>query len=177
MSEKRRKKIPLSGLIAMSFLTALEIVLTRLLSINTPIVRVSLGFLPISVVAILYGPLWSAAACALGDVIGASLFPTAPFFPGFTLTAFLSGLVFGLFLHEKAVTWKNALPAAAVICVILNLGMDSCWLYIMLGRAFLAYLPARAAKAAVMLPLETILIPLVWRYLERHIPAAIRPSA
>ena len=45
-----------------AFLIALEIILTRFLSINTPIVRIGFGFLPVAMAGILFGPLWAGLA-------------------------------------------------------------------------------------------------------------------
>jgi ECF transporter S component (folate family) len=113
----------------------------------------------------------------MDDILGATLFPVASFFPGFTLTAFLTGLTFALFLHRKPVTWKRALPAAAIVCLVYNLCLDSLWLYIMMGKGVLALLPMRVVKSALMLLLETVLIPLVWRYVGRFLPAAAHVAA
>jgi ECF transporter S component (folate family) len=172
---KNKNALPLSGKVAIALLMALDIVLTRLLPIvNTPTLRLSLSFVPVALISAAYGPLWAGAACAMDDLIGATLFPTGAFFPGFTLTALLTGVTFAVFLHRRAVTWKRALPAAAIVCLFYNLCLDSCWLYIIMGKGFLARMPTRVAKAAIMLPLETILIPLVWKYVGRFIPAAAR---
>ncbi|MDR2131797.1 MAG: folate family ECF transporter S component [Clostridiales Family XIII bacterium] len=170
---KNKNALPLSGKVAIALLMALDIVLTRLLPIvNTPTLRLSLSFIPVALISAAYGPLWAGAACVMDDVVGATLFPTGAFFPGFTLTALLTGVTFAVFLHRRSVTWKRALPAAAIVCLIYNLCLDSFWLYIIMGKGFLALMPTRAAKAAIMLPLETILIPLIWKYVGRFIPAA-----
>lgn len=153
------KKIPVIAL-----LIAIEFILTRFLSITLPGLRLSFGFLPVSLVGILYGPLWAAGAYALGDVVGAVLIPsgTGAYFPGFTITAFLVGLTYGLFLYKKPVSWRTVLPATLIVCIILNLGLDSVWLYMILGDGFWAFLPGRVAKAAIMIPLQLFLIPLIW---------------
>jgi ECF transporter S component (folate family) len=114
----------------------------------------------------MYGPLWSATAYAIGDIIGTLLFPTGPYFPGFTLTAFLTGLTFGFFLYKKDVTWKRVLPASLIVCIILNLGLDTLWIYIIMGDGVWGIMPARIIKAAVMVPLHTALIPLMWKALK-----------
>jgi ECF transporter S component (folate family) len=168
--QTNKNKTPLSGMIAIALLMALDIVLTRILSINTPVLRISLSFMPIALMAAAYGPLWAGAACAIDDIIGATLFPTASFFPGFTLTAFLTGFTFGVFLHRKPVTWRRTLPAAAIVCLVYSLCLDSLWLWIMMGNGFFALIPMRIAKAGIMLPVETALIPLVWKYVGRFIP-------
>ena len=76
------RKFKISTIPVVALLMALEIILTRFLSINTPIVRIGFGFVPVSLTAIMYGSLWAGAAYAIADVIGALLFPIAGYFPG-----------------------------------------------------------------------------------------------
>lgn len=153
------KKLPVIGL-----LVALEFILTRFLSITLPGIRLSFGFLPVSMIAILYGPMWGAGAYAIGDIVGSVLIPsgTGAYFPGFTVTAFLTGLTYGYFLHNKNITWKTVLPASLIVCVLLNLGLDSVWLYMILGKGLWAFMPGRVAKTLIMIPIQVILIPLIW---------------
>ena len=82
-------------LIVSAQLLALDVVLTRLLAINTPLMKIGLGFAAVALCAILYGPWWAALVAALGDLVGALLFPTGAFFPGFTLVAVVGGLIYG----------------------------------------------------------------------------------
>ena len=49
-------------LVIISLLIALEILLTRIFCIQTPLLRISFGFLPPALTAMLYGPLWAGAA-------------------------------------------------------------------------------------------------------------------
>lgn len=157
-------------LIVIAFLIAIEIILTRFLSINTPILRIGFGFLPVAMIGILYGPLWAGAAYAVGDFLGVMLFPTAPFFPGFTVSAFLTGLVFGLVLYQKPVTWKRVLIASSIVCIVINLGLDTFWLSIIMSKGVLALIPARIIKTAIMLPIQVVMIPLVWSRLFSKLP-------
>lgn len=155
-------------LIILGLFIALEIILTRFLSIHTPIVRIGFGFLPIAMLGIMYGPLWAAAAYAIGDLIGIMLFPSGPFFPGFTLSAALTGLTYGIILYKKPITWKRVLIAAAIVCLGINLILDTLWLYILMDTAVIGMLPARVIKVSVMLVVQTLTIPLIWnRYLKK----------
>jgi len=92
----KTKKIVLSAM-----LLALLIVLSRFLSIKTPIVVISLSFVPIMMAAIWLGPKYSLLIAALGDLIGAILFPFGAYFPGYTLSQLLTGLIYGLFLYKN----------------------------------------------------------------------------
>lgn len=166
------KKSATTQLVMIAFLIALEIILTRFCSINTPILRIGFGFLPVAMMGIMFGPIKASLGYAIGDVLGMIIFPTGTFFPGFTVTAAITGLIFGIFLHgRERLTWRDVLPASLIIILGCNLLLDTFWLSILMGDAFIALLPARIIKCAVMLPIHLLLIPLVWNRLMSRIPA------
>ena len=156
------KKLKIVDLCVLAFFIALEIILTRFCSINTPIVRIGFGFLPVAMVGILFGPVWAGVCYAIGDILGYLIFPAGPFFPGFTLTAFLTGLTYGVVLYKKTITWKRTFFAALIVCCVFNLCLDTCWLQILYGQGVIAMLPGRFLKVAVMVPTQTFLIRFVW---------------
>ena len=158
-------------LVVMAFLIALEIIFTRFLSFQLPMVRVGFGFLPVAVAAIMFGPIWAGIGYTIGDLLGMFLFPTAGYFPGFTLSAFVTGLLFGLILHKKEITIKRTFIAAFFVITIVSLGMDTLWLSIILGKGFFALLPARIVKAVVMVIVEPLTITLVWNKIISKIPS------
>jgi len=157
-------------LITIGLFIALEIILTRFLSINTPFIRIGFGFLPVAMLGIMYGPVWAGIAYAIGDVLGMLIFPSGAFFPGFTLSAALTGIAFGIVLYGKPVTWKRVLIASSIVCLGINLCLDTYWLYILMDRAVIAMIPARIFKSVVMLCIQTAIIPVVWnKYLKNMI--------
>ena len=156
------KKFDVKKLIQISLLIAIEVILTRFCSIQTPIVRIGFGFLPIAIIAMMYGPLSAGIAYTIGDLLGVVLFPSGAFFPGFTLTAFLTGIVYGVFLYNKPVTWYRIIGAVLTVCFVLNLGLDTYWLSIIMGKGYIALLPTRIMKAVLMVPVQTIIIGIIW---------------
>ena len=146
------------NLITIAFLIALEIVLTRFVSINTSFLRIGFGFLPIAVCGILYGPLAAGFAYAFGDLLGGFLFPSGPFFPGFTLSAFLTGLIYGYILHNHKITFGRTFFACSIVMLGVNLVLGTCWISILYGKSFMVLLPARIFKELVMIPICTFLI-------------------
>ena len=157
-------------IILIAFFIAVEIVLTRFLSINTGIVRIGFGFLPVALLGIMYGPLWAGAAYAIGDILGMMIFPSGAYFPGFTLSAFLTGLVFGLVLYKKDITWTRVLIASLIVVLGINLCLDTFWLHILMGQGYMAMLPARILKCAIAIPVQTFLIPAVWHGVMKNVP-------
>jgi len=144
-----------------ALLIALSIILSRFCSISTPIVKIGFSYLPIVITAVLYGPFYAGAGFALADLIGAILFPIGAYFPGFTLTALLSGFVYGGLLYRRPISLVRCLVAALIVSVAFNLGLNTFWLMIITGKGYLALMPARIAKCLVTVPLETALIWLV----------------
>lgn len=145
----------------MALLLAVEIVLSRFVSIPTPILKISVSFLPLSMVGILYGPFACCVVGGLADFIGAMLFPTGAYFPGFTLTAALTGLVYGLLLGGRPRSWWRIGLAVAIITVLLQLGLNTYWITWFTGKGYLALLPPRVFKTLAMLPLQTAGIGLI----------------
>ena len=56
-----------------------------------------------------------------------------------------------------------------IITIGLNLLLDTLWLKILMGQGFFALLPTRILKCAVMLPIQVILIPVVWNTVFKKI--------
>ena len=156
-------KFDVKKLIQISLLIAIEVILTRFCSIQTPIVRIGFGFLPIAIIGMMYGPLSAGVAYAIGDLLGVALFPTGSFFPGFTITAFLTGIVYGVFLYNKPKTWPRIIGAVLTVCLVINLGLDTLWLSILMGKGYIALLPTRIMKAVLMIPVQTFIIAIIWK--------------
>ena len=100
MQNKYRIRLVVNG----AMLIALEIVLNRILSLNTMGLKIGLSFVPIVIGAALYGPAYAAIIYALADLIGAWLLPIGPYHPGFTACAALMGLIYGYCLYQKPAT-------------------------------------------------------------------------
>ncbi len=150
--EARRfvKKFDTSMIVYIGVLTAMEIVLNRFLSINAWNLKIGFSFVPVAIAGMLFGLLPAAIVAALGDFVGALVFPIGPYFPGFTFTAFLTGAVFGFFLKGK-----TSVPR---VLAILSLLLNSLWISVLYGSPYLPLLSTRIVQCAVLIPVEIILI-------------------
>ncbi|WP_313470196.1 folate family ECF transporter S component, partial [Carnobacterium sp.] len=70
-----KKKFDARSISIIGLLMALDIILTRFVAIETPIVRIGFGFLPVAIIAMLYGPWIAGIAAAITDFMGIMLFP------------------------------------------------------------------------------------------------------
>lgn len=152
------KRMDLRMLVTMALLIAMNVVLARFLGIQTPLVQVSFSFVPVVLAALLYGPVPAAIVGAMGDFLGAILFPAGAFFPGFTLTAFLAGLVYGVFLYKKPAAVWRAVAAVLLITVFLNMGLNTLWLWITVKDGVWGILMNRIPKYFLVAPVQILVI-------------------
>ena len=154
-----------------AMLIALNVIITRYLSIQTQFLRIGFGFLPVAVFSMLFGPVLGAIAAAVGDLIGFFLFPSGPFFPGITLSAFVYGFIYGIFLYKKDLSVLRLVFACLATVFTVDLCLNTLWLSILYKTDIRFIILQRLIKAAVMLPVQVILIGLFDRYLGKKIKA------
>lgn len=153
-----------------SLLIALEIVLSRFLSISTPITKIGFAFIPLSMIGMLYGPVYGCVAGALCDFIGAILFPIGAYFPGYTLTAALSGATYGYFLRDGGAKSTAKVAAATVIInIVYHLGINTYWTTLFTGKGYLALLPTRMISNVVLIPLQIVMIKMAYKMMVERL--------
>lgn len=166
-SKSKAPVITTRKLIVCALMVAMIVVLTRLLGINTQILKINFAFIPVLIVAMCYGPVYCAIVCALADIIGTFLIPTGAFNPLFTLVEVLAGLTYGLFLYrpcpiKKLRTVLISFFAAFTVHLVFSLCVNSLLLHWYFNIAYAVLLPTRLVKFAVLVPLQTIVTPILW---------------
>ena len=160
------KKLNTRMITAIGALVAMEVVLSRFLSINAPSVKIGFAFVPCALCAVIFGLGPTVILEVLADLLGATLFPSGSFFPGFTVTAALRGLTYGLLLSKKQT------PARILICVLINqlvlgLCVNTLWISILYGSSFTALLVTRVVQCAVLIPVEFVVITAIVKFGKR----------
>ena len=178
ISLSRRRHAILTRLAVCAMMTALSVVLCRLLgwSPAESMGRVEIGFLPVAIVGMLYGPLWSGVVYGTADLIGAAIFTGVN--PWITLCKVAFGVLLGLGLYTKRKPrpWEFSLRSAVTLLVI-GFFVDvlaMSWVFVVMGYApdFGVAFVTRVINAAVNLPIRiAVLIPvgiLLGKYLEKY---------
>lgn len=160
------KSIPTQKLVLMSLLIAIEVILSRFLSISLWNVKIGWAFVPLALSGILLGAYCTAIVAAAADLIGAILFPVGTFFPGFTFTAALNGFIYGYFLHKKQ-DKKAILLAVLLHQLIGSLLLNSLWLSLLYGTPFLPLLAPRLVQSVGMGIVQIITIRILAKYAPR----------
>lgn len=164
------KKIIISAL-----LLSAAIVINRFLSINTSILSIGFTFVPLMLAGVILGWKYSLVIATLADLIGALLFPFGAFFIGYTISALLTGLVYGLLLYRKDVFKVDKkflirlIIAILIVCIFINGGLNTIWLLLTSKKATIAILPTRIIKQAIMIPVMFLTMMTLLKLLEKQI--------
>ncbi|MBR3302137.1 MAG: folate family ECF transporter S component [Firmicutes bacterium] len=166
-TENKKTRISTKMLVTLAMLLALEIVLSRMLSIRTPITTIGFGFVPLVMAGILFGPVPAAIVAALADILGALLFPIGAYYPPLTITSILVGLTYGFFLFKKSFDPKKASDwIRVVLCVVVRQGiwallLQSFWLSKLQGITWGQSIAMRVPQVLILAAVEIIIIPIL----------------
>lgn len=145
-------------LVAVSLLIAVQIVLARVASIEiNRTIRLGFSFVALAINGALFGPLTAGISGAIADIIGVLLFPTGGFFPGFTLTAFINGCIYGFFLNKKIISIVDIVMACFGVAVVL-LVLNSLWVSILIGKSYLIYVQARFIPEVIIFGINVLML-------------------
>lgn len=149
---------------------ALAMVLNMVASISVgPYIRIGFSGLPNQAVAYLFGPAVGGIFGAALDVIKYLIKPDGAFFPGFTISAALGGIIYGAFLYRKKLTLGRVCAAQVLVKVFVNVLLNTLWLNMLYGKAFMAILPGRVISNAVMLPIDVAIMYFMLQAVDRTI--------
>ena len=136
-------------------LIAMEVVLSRFLSFSVWNLKLGLSFIPVMLAAYLVGPVGGLIVGGMSDFIGAVLFPIGTYFPGFTVTAALTGLIFGLFIYKNCNIIKIVL-SVVITQVVCGLILNTWCISFLYSSPYMPLFVTRLAQVGVMSVLEIV---------------------
>ncbi|HCB99704.1 MAG TPA: folate transporter [Ruminococcaceae bacterium] len=162
-------KISTRKLVTLALFVALGVIFARFLSFQTPILRIGLAFIPLSLAGIYYGPISGAVVAALVDIFGFVLFPSGAYFPGFTVSAALSGIVLGLLLYKKSPSLWRVIWANAITCFIISGFLSTYWLtFIIPGQTYFILLATRMITQLILFPVQFVVTFAIWKAIDKQ---------
>lgn len=151
------------------FCVAMEVILARFLSLHTWNLKIGFSFLPVVAAAYWGGPMAGGLTGALGDLIGALLFPVGAYFPGFTLSAFLDGAVYGA-VFRKGIGKKQILLAVLIVQLGISLLLNTFWLTVLFRVSWESLVALRLFQCAMGIVIKFLVLSLVLPALQRYLP-------
>lgn len=167
---KSVKAITICGIMA-----ALAIILSYVATIRIgSYIRVGFSFLPNMVVDFLFGPVVGGLFGGILDIVKYFLNPTGAFFPGFTISAILGAMIYGLFLYGKKVTLARCLIPQIIVKAVINCGLNTLWLKILYGQAIAVLLPSRIVSNLCMLPIDVAIMYAALKLVQKSVVPMLR---
>lgn len=150
-----------------SLLIALNIVLGYFSIWFSAYLRVGFGFVTQPIVATLFGPLVCCMTGMIQDILSYLLNPVGGYIPTYTLCVGISGMIYGLLLYRKPISFWRVLVAKTLVLVFSNILLNSIALAPTVGSGFVGILPARIIKNLLLLPIQTVVAYLVLKFVKR----------
>ena len=124
-----------------------------------PSLKIYFSFLVVGLGCMCYGPCVGMMAGAIIDSVGFLLSSYGePYFPGYLVTAVLSGLIYGVLLYKRKPTLLRIIVVRLIINYGSNVLLGSVWKAMLYGKGYLYYLTSGAIKNTLMLPVEVFLM-------------------
>ena len=164
-------------LTACAMLTAVGIVLSAIRIPLSNVTEITLTGLPIAMSGYLFGPWAAAAVGVLIDAGGYFMHPTGAFFPGFSISCGLMGVIYGFLLYRRLYTPSGAggLMVRVIVShflktLLISLLLNCMWLSVFYGMPFGAVFLISLPKEAINFPIEVFLIWSLIRIAGRLLP-------
>ena len=157
-----------------ALLAALHLVLNQFTIPLGPYLQVGFDFLTIGTTGMLYGPWVAGISGIITDILGYMLRPDGPYFPGWTLSAFLMGVLYGLLLYGRRVHLGRVIVTRVLMVVIFNFFLTPLWLSMLYGQAFVVMTGMRLVKNLIKFPLDVALLYMVLRLADKEVRQRMR---
>ena len=134
-----------------------------------PFVKIGFSFIPVVIVAYLYGPICAAIVSGAGDIL-AIIFANPTAFsmnPALTACYVWEGILYGVVLYQSDMSLKRIIIAKAAVLALCTLPLNTIVLSIMMGIPYLTMLLYRAAVLVPFAVIEILIIRLIKPLLER----------
>lgn len=123
----------------------------------TDFIKIGFAFIADEMTGMMFGPVIGGLMGAAADIVKYLVRPTGAFFPGFTISGALSGVIYGVILYKKPLSIKRIALANGLVMIFVNICLNTYWLTLLYGQAFMAILPARVIKQIVLFPIYVAL--------------------
>ena len=126
--------------------------------------KIYFSFLVISLGCYVYGPAVGILVGFANDTLGFLISSFGePYFPGYLITAMLSGLIYGTLLYRQRITVLRLVVVRLVINYGSNVLLGSVWKAMLYGKGYYYYFTTGLVKNTSMLPIEVLLMVLMFQ--------------
>ena len=154
---RRKGAVTTLQLTTLVILLAIRLALDYLPEIKLAFSKLGPAFIGAALTGAIAGPIPAMILGAAHDILKFAIGGAdGVFFPGFTLTAIVGGLIYGLGLHRQTKTPLRIFLTVLAVTLICNLGLNTLWTTMIQGKAFMVILPERINKNIASLVVNSV---------------------
>lgn len=143
------------NLCVISLLLALRVCLNFLTIPISDACHLSFLFIVMGIIGGMYGPFVGAVCGTVGDVLCYIVHPMGGYFIGFTASAAIAGVLYGLILYKNKFRIPRIIFAEILVDVVVNVLLNTLWISMLYGTGFWELLiTVRIPKNLIMIPLS-----------------------
>jgi len=146
-----------------ALLIALTIAITTLYIPLPNNLHVFFDYTPKALCAAVCGPVAALGVGFVMDILGFLARPMGAFFPGYTVTTMVTMLIYALGFYNQKMTVPRIAITKLLVNLICNVGLNSLWNSMLMGKAFTVFLAGSATKNLLLWPVEVVVMVLVFR--------------
>ncbi|MBR2594764.1 MAG: folate family ECF transporter S component [Solobacterium sp.] len=147
----------------MATMIALKAVLANFSIPLSETLRINFGYMVTSVEAAVVGPVAGMISGAVSNTVNFMIRPSGTFFVGYTISAMLGELFYGLFFYRRRITLPSIIAAKASVNYLINVLLGSLWSSMLYSKGYIYYAGKSVIKNTVMLPIEITLLFLIFK--------------
>ena len=160
----QKRRFTVREIAVMGMLAALNIVLAEVCKIT---------IIPNALV-LFFGVAPTVTVAVVADILGALLFSSGSFYFGYTLTAFLVGLFYALFLHKKDLSLARCALCQLLVSIVCYALLNSIWALNWVTKTAAAeYIGTRLIMQPILYPVYLLFLLLLRKY-RKPLEGALR---
>lgn len=141
-----------------SMMIAINVILGYFTLNFSSYLRIGFGFVTLPVVTMLFGPIAGCITGILQDVVSFILKPTGGYLFTLTLNVGISGMIYGVMLYKRKITFARVFITKLIIIVVVNIILNSIGLAPTVGSGLAGILPSRVVKNIILLPVQSVVV-------------------
>ena len=153
-------------LVITALLIAIGIILGQFSIQVTDTTKIGISFIATQMTANLFGPVVGGIMGGVADILKFIIKPTGPFLIGYTISAILGPMIYGVMLYKKPIAFWRILLSKAVVAIFINLLLGTFWSYHYFGAAFWVAIPAKLIQQVIQVPVQSIIYYFVMKALK-----------
>lgn len=157
----------LKTLVITALLIAIGIILGQFSFQISNSMKIGISFIATQMTAMLFGPVVGGIMGGVTDILKFIIKPTGSFLIGYTISAILGPVIYGVMLYKKPITLWRILLSKTVVAVLINLLLGTYWSYLYFGAAFWAALPAKLIQQIIQVPIQSLIYYFVVKALQK----------